>query len=200
MKIAIVSTISGLSWGGSEELWAAAARRALDRGHGVLASMGRAHQPPSPKLARLTGTGMGFVERRRSLLGRLDRAMAARGVPLRFGFLRSYKPDVVLVSQCAGYDLAQNADVNELRHWLLASGTPFVVLVQWNAPVATIGEPLRPMARAYLEAAGAVLYVSERNMLDARRHLCSPLPRARVVRKTRGRLIIRPYRPWAYWR
>ena len=39
MRIAIISTMEGCPWGGSEELWAAMAMQALKKGHEVLISV-----------------------------------------------------------------------------------------------------------------------------------------------------------------
>ena len=39
MRIAFISTMDGLPWGGSEELWSQAATRLLADGHDVLASV-----------------------------------------------------------------------------------------------------------------------------------------------------------------
>jgi ribosomal protein RSM22 (predicted rRNA methylase) len=43
MRLAILSTIEGVTWGGTEEVWVQLARLALDRGHQVMAELDYAH-------------------------------------------------------------------------------------------------------------------------------------------------------------
>ena len=56
MRFAFYSTMTGMLWGGSEELWSRAAQVLLDRGHEVLVNYGR-RKRPVPKLQGLEQRG-----------------------------------------------------------------------------------------------------------------------------------------------
>lgn len=56
MRIAVISLMQDVSWGGSEELWAAMARRALEAGHEV-AIFAKAWEQARPRLEELEQAG-----------------------------------------------------------------------------------------------------------------------------------------------
>ena len=85
MRIAVISLMQDVSWGGSEELWAAMARRALEAGHEVAVFM-KAWDQARPRLQELEQAGA-TVHLRSGGLDRIDDVEAGsfevRDVPRR---------------------------------------------------------------------------------------------------------------------
>lgn len=182
MKLAIVSTSMGVPWGGAEELWERTARAAVTAGHSVLVSV-HDNPPRSPRLDALAKLGITVSIRPRQTIGRLDAKLA--GLGLRFGAVRQFDPDIVLVSQAGSHDVAQVGCLHELIHTLAglkSRGSAYVALVQWNANVYSMSEAIRARSRGYYQNASSVLCVSARNARELERQLAAPLPHARVVR------------------
>lgn len=179
MRLAFVTTMAGAPWGGSEELWAAAARRAVEAGHQVTAFVYDHGEPPA-RVRALRELGAAVVARRRPIHGRIDERLA----PLRPRFRRlgAFAPDAVCVSQGESYDLALYGDAAELRAWLARSGTPYVLVSQLNYEHVAVPWAGRERARGVLAGAHAAAFVSRRSLEQARRHLASPIANGVVVR------------------
>ncbi len=100
MKIAFFSTMTGMPWGGSEELWSRAASALLARGHEVCVSYRRRPQTPA-KLLGLESEGAKVQLRSGFHWGRSVRRMLERlGVGNRAlkKWLHQTRPDFVVVS------------------------------------------------------------------------------------------------------
>src|SRR5581483_5640548 len=120
MRIAIVSTMSGSPWGGSEALWAALAAASLQAGHEVVISVWRWPATPAPVQA-LQRAGAQVTFRRRPASGRIERILARlrrvqRATPDFVGF----QPNVVCLSQGGTYD----AFARQFLPYLVRSGAP----------------------------------------------------------------------------
>jgi hypothetical protein len=77
MKVAFVSTMAGLAWGGSEELWSRTAMRLCGLGHEVQCSVLKwDQQHPAIDNLAACGARMHYRPRRKSLM----RRMAERNV------------------------------------------------------------------------------------------------------------------------
>ena len=105
MKVAFVSTMAGLAWGGSEELWTRTAMRLCGLGHEVRCSVIK-WDPQYPAIDNLAACGarMHYRPRRKSLLRRMaDRIIYRDASPAvdaaSMQWLKSFKPDVVIISQ-----------------------------------------------------------------------------------------------------
>jgi glycosyltransferase involved in cell wall biosynthesis len=167
-----ISTMEGVPWGGSEELWSQAAAELLKRGHRV--SFCTKFWNPTPELLVALQKNGAKAHFRRSkplpwrLVDRLHDPMKA--------LLRRTKPDLAVMSQ------GSNSDG---LHWMLASGAfslPYAPIAQcaipWFWPPDAAAEQLR---RAYAGARRAY-FVSEENIGLTERHVGSALPNAEVVR------------------
>src|SRR5262245_46903960 len=100
MRIAFYSTMDGMTWGGSEELWSRTAAVLMARGHQASVNYRRRKQPV-PQLERLARQGAAIHFRSKPLYGRSVRRVLDR---LRLGEhgLRSWlvraRPELVVVS------------------------------------------------------------------------------------------------------
>ena len=70
MKIAILSTISGYTWGGTEEVWFDLASRALGEGHSVMVAADY-QVAESEKTSRLVKRGLEISTRKLAFLTRM---------------------------------------------------------------------------------------------------------------------------------
>ena len=157
MKLAELSSgqLKGLSWGGSEELWSAAANRALDDSHAVALCIFD-WQPPARQVVALLDRGAKFIP-----------------IPLRrpkislFGprhpwlrDLAAFAPDVVCVSQGQEYDLAGRRWGPELAAWLRSSSIPAASIVQYNDDAARPSSRAARLARDFIQFVRLNAYVA----------------------------------------
>lgn len=177
MNLAFVSANKGHVWGGSEELWAATANRALDANHTVALCIFDWKQPAKQVLALR------------------DRGATLISIPLsppklslfgpKHAWLRDlavFKPAVVCISQGQEYDLAGRRWGPAMISWLRSSATPAASIVQYNDDSARPhGRAAKP-ASEFVELVKLNAYVAQRNLEQTQRVLGITLPNARVVR------------------
>jgi glycosyltransferase involved in cell wall biosynthesis len=176
MKFAIASLMTGVPWGGSEELWAAAARAALGRGWPVEAMLPEWPVVPD-KVRSLVQAGMKLHRWpmfEPGLKAKIERRLSASDLPR---LVRRADADVLLVSLGSAWDIAGSPKLcEELRQ----TKRPFVVVVQHNHET-----PLQPWAReridGIVEKAASVVFVSERNLRSAERQLAARMSNAVVL-------------------
>jgi glycosyltransferase involved in cell wall biosynthesis len=179
VRIAVVSTMDGPDWGGSEELWAAMAFEARARGDDVLASVNRWDRKPAA-VERLEQTGVAVVPRGALRRRALNRAPVALPASLRR--LRRYRPDVVCVSQGATWDVARDPGLfAALARWLQAVGIPYVALSQYDTGWESLADAHRTAGRRWYGGAATVAFVAEANRRAAERLLGAALRHAVVV-------------------
>jgi L-malate glycosyltransferase len=175
MRIGIISTMGGNPWGGSEELWAEAALTALNAGHEVFVSvLGWASTPP--KLAELECRGAKILRRHNpdcQFQGTLFRSASS------YRDLFKMNPDVIVVSQGWVFDAVVDTELLEL---LSVAPIPFVLVCQFNEglPVLT-NSCARKHACNIFSRAFRVLFVSNRNRIEAERQLARKIPNAGLV-------------------
>ncbi|MEO1614800.1 MAG: hypothetical protein AAFV88_03060 [Planctomycetota bacterium] len=100
MKFAFVSTMGGVPWAGSEELWWGAAMRLLDAGHHVAANC-VGHDTLPEKLAKFESKG-GQLHRRQKpsrAIRLVDRVRGASASERGYQWLDQVQPDRVVISQ-----------------------------------------------------------------------------------------------------
>lgn len=180
MRFAFISTMVGLPWGGSEELWSQAALRLQERGHQISASVAWWPQL-SPKVTGLSKRGIDVCVRvpdvRPSLALRAWKRLTRRrqSEPKELAWLRSQKADLTVISQ------GGNADGLGFMDFCRETNLPFVAVVQCNNenwwPPDKISEEL---ARAY-RAARKVFCVSRHNLDLLESQIGEALPNAEVV-------------------
>jgi glycosyltransferase involved in cell wall biosynthesis len=181
MKIAVVSTIYGSPWGGSEELWAAMLDEALDGGHEVAVSLYRWPSVPS-RVAALQERGMRLCRRPLPRSHSLTQRLARRVLGVRpddFQEIMRLHPDVVLVSEGATY---HGTDFPDLLHSLYQPGKPYVVVCHWGSDACIPNAKTRELAREFYGRAFRVAFVSQENWRTTERQLGIALPNALVVR------------------
>ncbi|MBW8687308.1 glycosyltransferase [Chitinophaga rhizophila] len=185
MKIGIVSIIKE-PWGGSEELWADMAAVALQGGHEVYISALKCG-PPHPKTVRLLELGAklfyrrGFVQPGIPFLQRIFRKgliLLANKLQNPFHRLFKERPDVIFYVGTS-YSIAD--DVLLLK---ALDKTPAALFINCNLnhDVRGFGSVRYDVINAAYQRAKKVLFVSEGNLEIARRHLCSPIDNAMVIR------------------
>lgn len=178
MKIAIVSTIQGCDWAGTEEVWWQFARHAIDHGHEVAVSLD-ARIARHPRVGFLERRGMRIFCRQPFRPYRLylikERIRAGSGIV-------DLDPDVFIVN--SGSPL----DVLLLPHlWLKVKRfrCPGIFFCHFNSDTLDIGD--RDRLRSFLERFNHMIFVSE----DNRRALIRQLawkPSAVTVIPNRSRL------------
>lgn len=175
MRIGVVSTMDGYPWGGSEELWAEAARAALRDRLSVGVSVNRWPSIP-PGVARLSQEGAQVFSRLgpRSRVGRVARRFRSP-----FAALGRFRPDVLCISQGGVYDFDYTPGLVE---FVAATGAPYVVVCQCNNDLWIPGPDRRRRAIDFFGRAARVVFVSEQNRRLAERQLAAPLANALVCR------------------
>ena len=158
MKLAFVSTMSNVPWGGSEELWAGAAARLADSGHDVSSLVTRWPSTPAG-IESLRARRVRIEHFPRS--GPVGRALSRlsgrqRGAPYR-RFLGKIKPAFVVVSQGGTGD-----GVNCMLE-CAERGIPYAPIVQANSELWWPEDGVRNLwIRAY-RGARRIFFVSHNN-------------------------------------
>lgn len=176
MKLAFVSTLKGSPWGGSEELWTAAAMAARADGHDVLVSR-YAWDVTPPKLATLDERGAIIALRPRKP-GRIARLWPN---PKWLKEIDSFQPDVVCLSQGGAYECAGHRSARPLIKWLMRTGKAFVPVIQFNSEDASCGRDAVGHARWLYQHAAMNAFVARSNITLAEKKLGITIPRAMVV-------------------
>jgi L-malate glycosyltransferase len=188
MKIAIISMIRE-PWGGSEELWAAMAAKALQQGHTIVHSTFRFSQV-ADKEKQLIEKGLLHIPRR----GFVPPGTA---VPIRwlkkawylllnkldnpFSRLLATKPDLVIYNGTA-YSIAAEKDLLRI---LNKKQIPWCIIGHFSADNRReFGDKEAAILRQCYQQAQKVFFVSQRTLNTAVRQLSMPIPNAMVVRNT----------------
>jgi len=180
MKVGFFSAMLGDPWGGSEELWAAAAHEALQAGHQIAVSVPE-WRPRAAGVQRLVDAGAALWERRQQPRSKtlrlwLDR-LSARARP----FLQP-PPDVLCISQGSTYDFLLTHHRALVQHLTHEVGCPYVIVCQHNDDTILSHPGLRQRAVDFFERAVVVAFVAEHNRCEAERQLARRLPAAVVLR------------------
>jgi glycosyltransferase involved in cell wall biosynthesis len=182
MRIAFISAMHGVPWGGSEVLWSQAAERLLSQGHPVFASAPRWPKTPQP-IEALRRRGVEVHEREW-----LSASLLARGFARAIGKTRpdpgwapswarivGFRPDLVCISHggaTCGVD------------WMLRclrAGIPYVSVAQANAEAWWPADDQRGRIIEAYEGAAKAYFVSHANWRLLERQLGVALPRGQVV-------------------
>ena len=108
VKIAILSTMSGYSWAGTEEVWHGFADRALSSGHEVV--LAADHEVAySNQTNELVARGMEVSSRKPSHSPRINRLKSV--VSPDHADLEKFAPDVLLINAGSPYDLHYNPNL-----------------------------------------------------------------------------------------
>jgi glycosyltransferase involved in cell wall biosynthesis len=172
--ITVVSTMSSDPWGGSEELWAAAAGRLVGRGHEVRAVTKR-WPKPSPRVAELQAAGVAFSYWRapNRLARAILRVRSSQAVGRRLG-------DVAVFNQGGIYDFLGNAQLRAAVRRAQSAPIPYIAVVHSFAE-RPVPVQARARLRAYYEGAYAIVLPSPRLRQDLERRFSTSLPQARAI-------------------
>lgn len=188
IRIAIITLMSGSSWGGSEYLWATVAEKALSQGHEVFISL-YDWSVNHPIVTRLNNQGAYLLPRSKfpksgSHLRRLTKKLL-RYIPFLsflqksdFKFIQDYSLDVILISQGSSYDLVF---FPELIQILNSQSTPYLILNQYNSEITYLDDQARVIAKNIFSKAKTVAFVSKQNLKLAEHHLAHSFSNAIVV-------------------
>ncbi|MEH2146750.1 glycosyltransferase [Nostoc sp.] len=189
MKIAIISTMAGSPWGGSEYLWASIAEKALNEGHEVFISIcdwSISHTT----VKKLKDLGACLLPRPRFFkplyfLKTVINCVAKPSTKQLLSQLLNYptvftcKPDVICISQGGSYDVAH---ILGLRQLLRYSGIPYSIICQFNSDSSLLSQVKRKSIYQFFKNAKFVAFVSEQNYKLAEHHLACSLSNTIVVK------------------
>lgn len=172
MKIGFISTIRGVSWGGSEELWAECALAALAENHRLIASM--YSQPEiAPKVKNLQERGLKlffhrpyafrfwtrfYQQGRRKILKQEPFFPVESNSPFRFFF--NERPDVICINQGDPYSFLMLPDLIE---YLSITGIPYIVVSQGAFGYQVLSYEERTQMRSFFQQAYRTVFVAGAN-------------------------------------
>jgi glycosyltransferase involved in cell wall biosynthesis len=189
MRIAIISTMTGFRWGGSEELWATTATEAIKKGLELAVSI--SHDASIP--CKFTALQKDRVQlfRRRPLLkfGRVQRILSRVVSPFREIF--RFNPDVICISQGSAYESLRFSDLLDL---LYSTAIPYVVVCQYNDD-RILKQDLRDSAKEFFKRAFRVVFVSRKNMKSVERQLAQNLSNGLILQNPVNLFDLTPV-PW----
>ena len=192
MRISIVSTMGGVPWGGSEELWAEMSRTGVEYGHKMAAWLWR-HDKIRPQVQKLEAVGVQIAQypppdtwyqklRQRFVIRHPGIARRCPKFFKSFESLFRATPDVVFLSLGDTYVLGLHREFQFLVDELIARSIPYVVVVQLSVDHWTPDASAAAVTQRAFNHAHCVGFVSEHNRQLIRRQLAAPLPNAIVVR------------------
>lgn len=177
MRIAFFSTMAGLPWGGSEELWCRAASVLLERGHQVSFNSIKWPTIATP-LQELANRGAVAVYRSRRRLGRtLTRILQELKLTrLKYrSWLQQQRPELVVIS------FSCHTDDPQIAITCQAMGIPYAIVLQAAGPHHWLDpRSLDDFRAAYLNARQCY-FVSEENRETIESNLAAQLPRYEIV-------------------
>ncbi len=186
MTIAVISMIRD-AWGGSEELWAAMADEALDKGHRVIHVAYR-FTPVHPKMQALVNKGLVVYYRpsykpvRGNVLQKsIGKAVFFVQKRLQTALHKMFKerPDVILYNGTC-YSIA---DEKTLLARLAKLHTRFYILGHFNREDGNdLADAHTPIIKNAYERSKKVFFITERSIQKARLFLKANIPNALVVR------------------
>jgi glycosyltransferase involved in cell wall biosynthesis len=177
MRIGIYSTMAGMPWGGSEELWSRAASVLLRDGHEVLVNYKRRKEPVR-QLEELTSAGARVHLRRNIRLGRgFSKAMKALRLARQPGlkWLKEARPEFVLIS--VGFHIDETSITQTLRDLRI----PYAMLVQSASPYHWIEMNRFAVERAAYAGATRCFFVSKQNQAIVENNLALDLADVEIV-------------------
>jgi glycosyltransferase involved in cell wall biosynthesis len=168
-------------WGGSEDLWAAAAEQALRQGIAVDAFLFRCPAPRDRVTRLQEELGMRVVYRdpwsALSLWHRIPAKLLRRPLTLQQQLVRS-RPDLICISLGTIGDPAEDP---HLCRWLEASLVPYVFLIQHNTDAAAVSGSVQRRLKGVFQRAALLMFVADGNRRSLERQFATPFPNAVVV-------------------
>jgi glycosyltransferase involved in cell wall biosynthesis len=174
-RIAFISSLHDVPWGGSEALWHRTALRLKSRGHEVCANVQWWPQPPAP-VEELQRAGVQVRARRRSTLARVREKFLSATADAKTKWLDEVRPDLAVISlSCHGTGL-------EWMQACVARKIPFIVVVHAVVDFWWPGNAQQKLLADVYNAARVLYFVSHANHRQVSIQLADALPSAQVVR------------------
>jgi L-malate glycosyltransferase len=187
-KLAFISTMSGLPWGGSEFLWTMTATEAIAQGHQVDCST-YDWALTVPQIQQLSSKGAQLYPRQRfttqSIYTRLKNKIRSLGLPIAqpvsdFQAIFDRNPDIICISQGASYDIGCDF-VADLYDLLQKYSIPYILVCQFNSDLSPLDDISRERVLKAFQGAAKVLFVAKQNCQFAEHHLASKIPNASII-------------------
>lgn len=187
-RIAIISTMAGYPWGGSEYLWAAMAKAALAEQHQVLISV-YDWSVTHPIIIELQQQGAKVFPRCRdsriTLFSRILKKINKTFPILNFleadsPFFPIFQsnPDIIYINHGSIYDTIYSP---ELLGLLNLYSIPYIIICQLNHDSWVLDSTERKLAQQLFNQAVKIIFVSQHNLKLAERQLAQSLPNAIIV-------------------
>lgn len=174
-RIAFISSLQDVPWGGSEALWHQTALRLKSRGHEVCANVQWWPQTPAP-IEELQRAGVQVSARRRSTLARVKEKFLRVAPDETTKWLDEIRPDLAVISlSCHGTGL-------EWMEACAAQKIPTVMVVHAVVDFWWPGDAQQKLLANAYNAARALYFVSHANHRQVSLQLADDLPTAQVVR------------------
>lgn len=186
MRIALISSMAGAPWGGSEVLWAEMAELALGAGHQVHLSLKKWPQthPTIEKLQKL-GAVIHYRKEPKSRTARVVAKIVKRLPPRYQVYLTSpfrsvfnARPSIVCINEGIIYS---TVDFRDLHYLLARSGVPFLLLTHLNEESLLLSESVRRQASEIISRADVNAFVSKRIHTLAERQLARSVPNFTIL-------------------
>lgn len=184
MKIAFISLMAGLPWGGSESLWHSTAKHAVVHENEVLVSVYDWGKLPE-KIKELEDLGCKIDVR--PLLARNQSFFKKGCYSLRNKFfgngrfypnLVNFKPEIVVINQGGTFDISVHH--YSLYNLLVQRNIPYILISHSQSQFSDIPpSSVFPRAIPIFKSASFNLFVSKRMIEYAERQLCTTLENAR---------------------
>jgi L-malate glycosyltransferase len=183
-RIAIISTMGGTSWGGSEYLWAATAEEAIAQGHEVFLSVND-HLLQAPRVLQVQELGVVLIPRNTSMTKKISRLrkifkkIPHTIVPSPYQGIFDAKPDVICISQGGSYDIGS---LPELYSLLNTHTIPYTLICHANLELSPAPPSHRLGVAQLYQNATQVCFVAEGNRRIAERYLAFAPTNATIVK------------------
>lgn len=187
MRLAFVSLMGGLPWGGSETLWKATALEALSQNHQVFVSVYDWGRDNFSHIKELQRAGANLQLRKKwdsneTIYSKIKRHYAHKFTRLsdNWSGLVDFKPDIVFISQGADFDIAMHHQ--ELYHILINNNISYSFICHSHDQYSFFPNDLwYGQAQQIFENSQKVYFVSRRQWQLTERKLCRKLTNASVT-------------------
>jgi glycosyltransferase involved in cell wall biosynthesis len=181
-RLAIISTMNGAPWGGSEALWARVAADLYGQGHNVRCSV-YSRSKGHPKVLALRSGGVPVSFRRNirgfnlpeKILATATQRWRARAE--LSSFIRAFEPDQVLVSLGSFQEVLLPAHVSFLQ----TLERPYHLVCHSNLESSTYPVDVMNAAQSLLNRAMGNWFVSQRLATQVSRQIAADIPKLRLV-------------------
>jgi L-malate glycosyltransferase len=166
MKIAVVSSVFGNPWAGSEELWYQTSLECLKQGHAVRASVFEVYKPcdQHQHLIKLGGV---IDYRKRFTNGRLH--VLTHKYLSEFNKLFKWNPDVIILSLGSLFDIMMYPDL--VRHLKKQRNIKVIGVCLYNSDTIILNDYSRKQVADFCERVDHFVFVAKHNYLLAERQL-----------------------------